>query len=241
MKIGIATKTHIKSILICNLSSHRNKMSSAPSVVVCRKPVPSLSLEDWHSGHNQIRSVASSRRNEVFSMRNQARSLINETNIETRFITHENNTRFDDRIVELTRWLNTMLHCKDRLLCEIGILTNEKEQTERELDALDAPLETVAQSMSTRNNRLEPELTHDRSVEELESELVVVEQNKALLRQQSQKAWQKLNLLEQLLFKVQLDITNKREAIAIDKAGLDLDQFCSNIGYKTDPQRAPKK
>lgn len=217
-------------------------MSRIPqSLVIFEKPVPSLSLDDWHGRHNQIRAVASSRRNAVFAMRNQARSLINETNIETQFLTHENNTRFDDRILELTRWLNTMLNCRDRLLCEIGVLREEKEQTERELDALDAPLETVAQSLSTRNNRLESELTHDRSEEELKSELVVVEQNKALLREQSQKAWQKLNLLEAVLFKVQLDITNKREAIHIDKAGMDLDQFCSGIGYKTDPQRAPKK
>lgn len=217
-------------------------MSRLPqSLVIFEKPVPSLSLDDWHGRHNQIRAVASSRRNAVFAMRNQARSLINETNIETQFLTHENNTRFDDRILELTRWLNTMLNCRDRLLCEIGVLREEKEQTERELDALDAPLETVAQSLSTRNNRLELELTHDRSEGGLKSELVVVEQNKALLREQSQKAWQKLNLLESVLFNVQLDITNKREAIDVDKAGLDLDEFCSGIGYKTDPQRAPKK
>lgn len=211
------------------------------SVVVAEKPLPSISLDDWHGRHNQIRAVGSSRRSEVFSMRNQARSLINETNIETRFMTHENNNRFDDRILELTRWLNTMINCRDRLLCEIGVLRNEKEQTERELDALDCPLETVAQSLSIRNNRLEPELTQDRSGGELKSELVIVEQNKAALREQCKKAWEKLNLLEEVLFKVQLNITNKREAIDIDKAGLDLDHFCSNIAYKTDPQRTPKK
>lgn len=217
-------------------------MASVPkSVLVSEKPASSLSLDDWHSRHNQIRAVASSRRHEVFAMRNQARSLINETNIETRFLTRDNNARLDDRILELTRWLNTMLNCRDRLLCEINVLQQEKEQTERELDALDAPLETVAQSLSTRNDRLEAELTHDRSGEELKMELGVVEQNKALLRQQCQKAWQKLNVLEEILFKVQLDITNKREAIAIDKAGLDLDQFCSTVAYKTDPQRAPRK
>lgn len=211
------------------------------SVVVFEKPVPSLGLDDWHGRHNQIRAVASGRRQEVFSMRNHARSLINETDIETRFNTHANDTRFDDRILELTRWLNTMVACQDRLTIEINVLRSAKDQTERELDALDAPLETVAQSLSTRNNRLETELTHDRSEEELKSELTVVEQNKALLRQQCQVAWQKLNVLEAVLFKVQLDITNKRQAIDIDKAGLDLDQFCSNVGYKTDPQRAPKK
>lgn len=211
------------------------------SVVVSEKPVPSLSMDDWHSRHNQIRTVASCRRNEVFASRNLARSLINETNIETRFITHENNNRLDDRIVELTRWLNTMVNCRDRLLCEIDVLRTEKEQTERELDALDNPLETVARCLSIRNDRLEPELTHDQSGEELKSELVVVEQNRAQLRQQCQFAWQRLNALEEVLFKVQLDITNKREAIDIDKAGLDLDHFCSNIAYKTDPERAPRK
>lgn len=217
------------------------KMSSLKSVLIGEKPVPSLGLDDWHNRHNQIRAVGSSRRNAVFSMRNEARSLINETNIATRFMTHENNTRLDDRVLELTRWLNTMVNCQDRLLCEITVLRSEKDETERELDALDAPLETVAQSLSTRNNRLEPELTHDQSGEELKVELNVVEQNKSLLHQQCAKAWEKFNLLEDVLFKVQLDITNKREAISIDKTGLDLDQFCSNIGYKTDPQRAPKK
>ena len=236
MDISITTTQSCIPSLIDN-----STMSSVQSAIIGEKPVPSLSLDDWHGRHNQIRAVASSTRQQVFSMRNQARSLINETDIETRFITHENNVRFDDRILEVTRRLSTMVNCQDRLLCEIGILRNEKEQTERELDALDAPLETVALSLSIRNNRREVELTHDKTGEELKSELTLVEKNKSLLRQQCEKAWQKLNLLEEVLFKVQLDITNKREAISIDKTGLDLDQFCSSVGYKTDPLRAPKK
>lgn len=212
------------------------------SVVVLEKPVTSLSLADWHVQHNQIRAVGSSQRNAVCALRHRARNLSNQTDIQTTFVAQETNTKFDDRILELERWHKIMTDCRDRVRCEMDILRTEKCQTERELEAMVAPLDTVFRSLSIRNNRLAAEMTHDdRSGVELKSELAVVETNKAELRRQCESAWEKLNALQEVLFRVDLDIGNKAEAIRIDREGLDLDTFCAGISYKTDPQRVPKR
>lgn len=56
-----------------------------------------------------------------------------------------------------------------------------------------------------------------------------------------QSAWEKLNRLDEVKFKVQLDINDKNETIEIDKDMLTLDKNCANISFKTDPLRIPKE
>lgn len=71
-------------------------------------------------------------------------------------------------------------------------------------------------------------------------ELCVTESNKKLLIDRCQSAWEKINKLEVVKFKLQLDLNDKKEALAIDRDMLNLDADCANITYKTDSLKTPK-
>lgn len=69
----------------------------------------------------------------------------------------------------------------------------------------------------------------------------MVENVKKLLMDRCQGAWEKINRLEEVKFKLVLDVNDKTEAIEIDKDQLTMDKNCANISFKTDPLRVPKK
>lgn len=56
-----------------------------------------------------------------------------------------------------------------------------------------------------------------------------------------QAAWEKLNRLEEIKFKVNLDLQDKIETIEIDRENLNLDRTCANISYKSNVLRTLKK
>lgn len=71
-------------------------------------------------------------------------------------------------------------------------------------------------------------------------ELCVVETVKKLLVERCQSVWEKLNKLEEVKFKLNLEINDKNEALEIDRDQLTLDKNCANITFKTDPLRTVK-
>ncbi|XP_017781142.1 PREDICTED: tektin-B1, partial [Nicrophorus vespilloides] len=84
------------------------------------------------------------------------------------------------------------------------------------------------------------ELTYDDGDTELKTELCVLEGVKKLLVERCQAAWEKINRLEEVRFKLTLDINDKQESIELDKDQLTLDKNCANISYKIDPLRIAK-
>lgn len=62
-----------------------------------------------------------------------------------------------------------------------------------------------------------------------------------MLTDRCQASWEKLNRLDEVRFKLMLELDNKNEAIAIDTDQLTLDKNCANISFKTDALRTPKK
>lgn len=69
----------------------------------------------------------------------------------------------------------------------------------------------------------------------------MVENVKKILMDRCQAAWEKLNRLEEVRFKLKLDINDKTESLEIDKDQLTLDKNCANISFKIDPLRIAKK
>lgn len=55
-----------------------------------------------------------------------------------------------------------------------------------------------------------------------------------------QDAWEKLNRLEAVKYKVQLDVDDKDETIKIDTDNLNLDRTCANISYKPNALKTSK-
>lgn len=62
-----------------------------------------------------------------------------------------------------------------------------------------------------------------------------------MLIDRCQSAWEKINRLEVVKFKLQLDLNDKNEALQIDKDMLNLDKDSANITYKTDSLKTPKR
>lgn len=56
-----------------------------------------------------------------------------------------------------------------------------------------------------------------------------------------QATWEKLNRLNEVRFKVNLDLNDKKETIAIDKDQLTMDKSCANITEKLDSCRVNKE
>ncbi|EEZ99614.1 tektin-2 [Tribolium castaneum] len=210
------------------------------SVVTYEKPIQHIGLADWHAKQWQNQQTNDTRRTDAFNLRHESRQLRNETNIRTEWDTYHNNVRLADRITELDRWRDVLTCCLERVDKEILSLKDEKFSTERELDALGIPLGVVAECISMRDCRQGAELTYDDGDTELKRELCVVEGVKKLLIERCQAAWEKLNKLEEVRFKLNLELNDKTEAIEIDKDQLTLDKNCANISFKTDPLRIVK-
>lgn len=139
------------------------------------------------------------------------------------------------------RWRATMEETLARVNREIHLLREEKASTERDLEAILVPLNVVAECLSKRDSRIETDLTYDDGEIELKKELCVIENNQKMLTDQCHAAWEKLNLLDEVKFKLELEIENKKEAQNIDEAQMSLDKFCANITFKPDATRVPKK
>uniref|UniRef100_A0AAG5DAC8 Tektin n=1 Tax=Anopheles atroparvus TaxID=41427 RepID=A0AAG5DAC8_ANOAO len=213
---------------------------SNKAAVTFEKPLQHLSLADWHSRLNQLKNVAYTQRSDAFELRHSARNLRNETRIETHWDTYHNNDKLSDRAAELDRWRETMRIMLKRVVDEIQALKEEKANTERELDAHITPLTVVTECISMRDCRLGSELTYDDGDTELKNELCIVENNQRLLRDQNQAAWEQLNRLQEVKFKLELDLNDKDEAQAIDSHQLQVDKHCGDVTFKTDPTRVPR-
>lgn len=62
-----------------------------------------------------------------------------------------------------------------------------------------------------------------------------------MLTDRCQASWEKLNRLNEVKFKLKVEIDNKQQAIDTDKDQLTLDKNCANISYKVDALRTPKQ
>lgn len=156
------------------------------SVVTFEKPLKHLSLNDWNLRIAQLRNNSEIKRLDAFSLRQVSRNLRNESTVESFWSTYYNNERFSDRVAEIDRWRQTMIECYNRIEKEIKMQHEEKELTEKCLEAQITPLIVVSECISERDVRLPSELTFDSVDEELQRELCIVESNKRLLRDQCQ-------------------------------------------------------
>ncbi|XP_063390363.1 tektin-B1-like [Cydia fagiglandana] len=211
------------------------------SVVTFEKPLPHLSLPDWDARLYGLKVTADTRRADAFDFRHSAHQLRNETRIKTDWDSYHNNNRLRARVYEIEQWRSTLQELLDRIDREMNALKEEKASTERELEQLNLPLLVCSECLSNRDGRRSTELTYDLADTELKKELCVTESNKKMLIDRCQSAWEKINKLEVVKFKLQLDLNDKNEALQIDKDMLSLDKDCANITYKTDSLKTPKR
>ncbi|CAG9773184.1 unnamed protein product [Ceutorhynchus assimilis] len=207
------------------------------SGVPFEKPLPHIGLADWFAKQWDIQQTNDTRSSDAFKLRQEARLLRNETNIKTNWDTYHNNVRLGDRVTELDRWKEMLEACLQRIDEEVKLLKDEKFETEKEIERLAVAAAVVAECISMRDNRQGGELTYDEGDTELKKEICVLESAKKMLMERCQAVWEKINKLNEVRFKLNLDINDKHEAIEIDKDQLTLDKNCANISFKTKPCR----
>lgn len=120
-------------------------------------------------------------------------------------------------------------------------MRDERAEAEKDLDSIQHPLKVAAECISMRDCRRGTELTYDEPDTELKKELTVIEGLKKTLTDKVQAAWEKLNRLEEIEFKVNLDLQDKVEAIEIDKDNCNLNRNSAIISYKPNALRIPKE
>lgn len=131
--------------------------------------------------------------------------------------------------------------CLDRLLKEENLLRLEKSLTESDLDALNIPLSIVTECISMRDSRVSGELTLDTANVELKRELSIVENSIKLLSDQCQRAWEQLNRLSEIKSKLKAELLHKSEARNVDDQQHMINKDSTNVTFKTDAMRNPKK
>ncbi|KYM98067.1 PREDICTED: tektin-2 [Cyphomyrmex costatus] len=196
------------------------------------KPLPHIGLSDWYTKQWELRQNADVRRSEACRLRNSSKTTRFEGNVTTKWDTYMNDTRISDRVLELSRWKDILDDLLQKLLTEIRLLSDEKASTQKELENITHPLRITSECISMRDCRREAELTYDEADIELKKELRLITNIHEEFTKRAQAAWEKLNRLEALKFRLNLDIEDKNETIRIDKDNLELDHTSANISYK---------
>ncbi|XP_034936566.1 tektin-2 isoform X2 [Chelonus insularis] len=199
-----------------------------------------LGLPDWYAKQWELVQLTDRNINSGFEIRNSARALRNESNIKNVWNTHINDIRLENRVIELTKWQEILTKLLNLLIIEKKTLNEKKIDAERYLESLQHPLEIVNQCISIRDCRRGTELTYDEPDIELKKELKLLESQKMLLTEKVQAAWEKLNELDKIEYKLRLDIENKNETLEIDSNNANLNQNSSDISYKPNALKSSK-
>lgn len=72
-------------------------------------------------------------------------------------------------------------------------------------------------------------------------ELCVIENNKRMLTERCQTAWEKINRMKEVQFQLNLDLNDKSEVLETDQEMLKLHKDCANISFKPDSLRVHKR
>lgn len=142
---------------------------------------------------------------------------------------------------ELDRWYAELRLCLDRLLKEINSLRLQKSLTESAVDALSVRLSVGTECLSMRDNRMHGELTQDDANVELKRELTIVESSVKTLADQCERAWEQVNRLNEVKMKLNLELMHKNEARDCDNQQRFTNEVSSNVTFKTNPMRNPRK
>lgn len=78
------------------------------------------------------------------------------------------------RVLELARWKDVLEDLLQKLLTEIRLLSDEKANTDKQIENITNPLRIISECISMRDCRREAELTYDEADIELKKELCMI-------------------------------------------------------------------
>ncbi|NWW90082.1 TEKT2 protein, partial [Rhynochetos jubatus] len=203
------------------------------------KPGQRFTLPSWHANSHLISADAERQRSASHRVRQEARALRNETNNQTKWDEHDNQTRLVERIGSVNRWKETLDKCLADIDAEIDALAKVKEATECALQAKNLPLEVSIECLTLRESRRAIDVVRDPVEEELHKEVKVIDQAKRELQQRVNEAFQQLCLLQEARQQLSGDHRRKMEALEIDRVCLSVSVNSPNISLKANPTRVP--
>ncbi|XP_005298433.1 tektin-2 [Chrysemys picta bellii] len=203
------------------------------------KPGQRFSVPDWHTNANLISTNAERQRSASHQIRQEARTLRNETNNQTQWDEHDNRTRLAERIDSVNRWKETLDKCLTDIDTEIDALAKMKEAAERALQAKNLPLDVAIECLTLRESRRAIDVVKDPVEDELHKEVEVIDGAKRDLQQKVSEAFEQLCLLQEARQQLNFDHRGKMEALEIDRVCSSLNVNSPNISFKVNPTRVP--
>ncbi|KAM4631355.1 tektin-2 [Polymixia lowei] len=207
--------------------------------MVPTKPGLRHSVSDWESNNQQLSATAEHERHVSNDIRQEGRTLRNETTSKTIWDESDNSRRLSDRIWDVARWKEALESCAQEVDREMETLTAAKEQAEQALAATAVPLEVSEECLTLREGRLGYELVGDPVEAQLQKEVELIKRVQQVLQHHIDKAFEQLCVLQEARHQLTIDLQNKMEALDIDMACLSLTVKSPHISLKTNPTRIP--
>ncbi|KAJ8389410.1 hypothetical protein AAFF_G00119480 [Aldrovandia affinis] len=201
------------------------------------KPGQRYSVPDWETSNMQISDTAIHKRGISHEIRQEARTLRNETTNKTHWDKTDSSRRLRDRIYEVSHWKDNLVSCAQEVDTEMDALTQNKEELERALAATVLPLEVALDCLTLRERRRGSELVSDPVQAELKKEVEVIGGIQRTLQQRISKAFEQLCLLQETRHQLTRDIQNKMDALDVDSTCLSLTETSRDISLKPNPTR----
>ncbi|XP_042363048.1 tektin-2 [Plectropomus leopardus] len=209
-------------------------MSALPA-----KPGLRHSVSEWNSNNHQLSATAQHERYVSNVIRQDGRSLRNETTCKTTWDEIDTSRRLSERLWDVSRWKEALETCAQKVDEEMEALTLSKEKTEQALAATAVPLEVGSECVTLRDGRRGYELATDPVDEQLKKEVELIERVQQVLQQHIDKAFEQLCVLQEARHQLTADIQNKMDALDIDMSCLSLTIKSPQISLKTNPTRIP--
>nr|XP_057902744.1 tektin-2 [Doryrhamphus excisus]XP_057902745.1 tektin-2 [Doryrhamphus excisus] len=203
------------------------------------KPSVHYSVPEWCNNNNQLSTTAQIEQQLSNVIRQESRSLRNDTNCKTLWDESDTSSRLSDRIWEVARWKELLVSCAQKVDEEMEALTLSKTRTEETLAATAVPLEVTLESLTLREGRPGLELVNDTVEEQLKNEVYVIERVQQVLQQHIDEAFEQLCILQKIRQQLTADLQNKMETLDIDTSCLALTITSSQISLKPNPTRIP--
>ncbi|KAL1458308.1 hypothetical protein WDU94_008469 [Cyamophila willieti] len=210
------------------------------SIVCLEKPKSKVADSDWHGKIFQLRHSCDVKRQAAFELKNEARQLRNETDISTHWGAYQNNARLADRITEISRWRDALNKCRTQIEAELRELSVEKSLTEKEIELYNLNFTVVNECLTLRDEKTSNDLCRDAVEAELNTELKTLETFKKIFTEKVQEAWEQMNQLQDIRYKIQCDVADKEDGLAIDHHVLGLDKYSTNITLKHNALKSPQ-
>nr|XP_020497969.1 tektin-2 [Labrus bergylta] len=209
-------------------------MSALPA-----KPGLHHSVSEWCSNNQQLSATAQHERHVSNVIRQEGRSLRNETNCKTTWDESDTSRRLSDRAWDVARWKDVLEACAQKVDEEMEALTLSKEQVEQALAATAVPLEVTGECLTLRDGRRGYELVTDPVDEQLKKEAELIERVQRVLQQHIEKSFEQLSVLQEARHQLTADLQNKMDALDIDMSCLSLTIKSPQISLKPNPTRIP--